>query len=93
MTKKKLLIDRSAFCSWYFDDDICEDFFNRHGIYHSLENEGVFKITLKEILNDVGYLPANVVADGQEPVLDENDEVDMSAYDSITFAKPIKQTA
>jgi hypothetical protein len=91
MPKKKLLIDREAFCSWYFDEDICKDFFYRQGIHDALVSEGVFKITLKEILDGVGYLPADVVAEGQEPILDERDEVDMSAYDSITFANPIKE--
>jgi hypothetical protein len=52
----------------------------------------VFKVSLKEILDGVGYLPADVVAEGQEPILDKNDEVDMSAYDSITFAKTKKQS-
>jgi uncharacterized protein (DUF342 family) len=87
MAKKKLLIDREAFCDWYFDHDICKDFFYRHDILPTLKSDGVFKVSLKEILDGVGYLPADVVAEGQEPILDEHDEVDVSAYDSITFAK------
>jgi len=87
MAKKKLLIDRQSFCNWYFDHDMCKDFFNRHGILESLEINGVFKVTLEEILKSVGYLPEDVVAEGQNPILNNNDNVDMNAYDIITFAK------
>jgi len=90
MAKKKLLIDKEAFCDWYFDEDIADDFFHRHQILESLSSDGVFKITLQEILDDVGYLPSNVVAEGQNPVLNELDEVDMYEYDVITFAKSKK---
>ena len=93
MAKKKLLIDREAFCNWYFDNDICEDFFYRHDILDALKNDGVFKITLQEMLDSVGYLPSDVVAEGQEPILDENGEVDMCAYNVITFAKTEKTNA
>jgi hypothetical protein len=85
MAKNKLLIDRQAFCNWYFDYDICKEFFLRHNILESLENDGVFKITLEDILKNVGYLPEEVVAEGQNPILNKNDDVDMNAYDIITF--------
>lgn len=89
MTKKKLLIDKESFCNWYFDHDICKEFFNKHKILESLENDGVFKITLQNILDGVGYLPKGVVAEGQEPIVDEDDEVCMDEYDVITFAKQL----
>lgn len=91
MAKKKLLIDREAFCIWYFDHDICEDFFYRHNILESLRDDGVFKVTLQEMLDGVGYLPEDVVADGQNPIVDERGEVEMGEYDIITFAKTKKQ--
>ena len=87
MAKNKLLIDRQAFCNWYFDYDICKEFFKRHRILESLEINGMFKVTLEEILEDVGYLPEDVVAEGQNPILNDNGEVDMYAYDIITFDK------
>ena len=82
---KTLLIDKQAFIDWYFDHDICKEFFHRHNILESLTNDGVFTVTLQHILDSVGYLPADVVAEGEEPMLDEHDEVDMSLYDIITF--------
>jgi hypothetical protein len=91
MAKKKLLIDREAFCDWYFDHDICKEFFYRHNILESLRDDGVFKVTLQEMLDGVGYLPEDVVADGQNPIVDDRGEVEMGSYDSITFVKPKKQ--
>jgi len=87
MAKKILLIDKQAFCNWYFDYDICERFFKRHNILESLQNNGVFKITLENILKNVGYLPEDVVAAGQNPILNNNNDVDMNAYDIIKFDK------
>ena len=85
MTNKTLLIDKDAFIAWYFDHDICKEFFDRHDILESLTDKGVFTITLQHILDSVGYLPAQVVAEGEEPMLDDSDEVDMSLYDIIIF--------
>ena len=85
MTNKTLLIDKDAFIAWYFDHDICKEFFDRHDILESLTDTGVFTITLQHILDSVGYLPADIVAEGEEPILDDNDEIDMSLYDVITF--------
>lgn len=82
---KTLLIDKQSFIDWYFDHDICKEFFHRHNILESLTNDGVFTVTLQHILDSVGYLPADVVAEGEEPMLDDSDEVDMSLYDIITF--------
>jgi hypothetical protein len=85
---KTLLIDREAFCDWYFDHDICKDFFYNHKILDSLITNGVFKIDAQQLLDSCGYLPFHVVAEGQEPILDDGEEVEMSAYDTITFATP-----
>ena len=82
---KTLLIDKQAFIDWYFDHDICKEFFNRHNILESLTNDGVFTVTLQHILESVGYLPADIVAEGEEPMLDDSDDVDMALYDIITF--------
>jgi hypothetical protein len=86
MEKKTLLIDRNAFCDWYFDHDICKEFVHAHGIIQELKDEGTFTITLQDILNSAGYLPSNLASNKQEVViLDELDEVDMSYYDKIIF--------
>jgi len=87
MEKKTLLIDKKAFCDWYFDHEICKEFFDRHDILESLTSKGVFTITLQHILDNVGYLPEDVVAKKQNPVVDDRGEVDTTAYDIITFYK------
>ncbi len=86
MENKTLLIDRNAFCDWYFDYSICKEFVHAHNIIQELKDEGTFTITLQDILNSAGYLPSNLVSSQQELViLDELDEVDMSYYDKIIF--------
>lgn len=85
MAKKILYIDRSAFLDWYFDYDTRKEFIERHGIVGSLMTDGQFTITADELLADVGYLPAGLEFCGQTPILDENDEIDMNAYDEIKF--------
>lgn len=86
MENKTLLIDRNAFCDWYFDHSICKEFVHAHNIIQELKDEGTFTITLQDILNSAGYLPSNLVSSQQELViLDELDEVDMSYYDKIIF--------
>lgn len=85
MTNKTLLIDKDAFIAWYFDYDIRKEFFYTHKILESLTKNGVFTVTLQQILDNVGYLPVDVVAKGQEPIVDERDEVCMDEYDTITF--------
>jgi hypothetical protein len=86
MENKTLLIDRNAFCDWYFDHSICKEFVHAHSIIQELKDEGTFTITLQDILNSAGYLPSNLVSNQQELViLDELDEVDMSYYDKIIF--------
>lgn len=84
--KKVLLIDRKAFCNWYFDYEMTKEFFFSQGILGSLKNTGEFRVTLQELLDGVGYLPESVVANGQEPILDDSEEVMMSEYDVIKFA-------
>lgn len=88
MENKTLLIDRNAFCDWYFDHDICKEFVYAHNIIQDLKDEGVFTITLESILDSAGYLPTNLVSSKHEEiiVLDELDEVDISYYDKIIFA-------
>ena len=83
---KTLLIDRNKFCDWYFDYEICKDFFYDQNILEDLKRYGTFTLDLKNILNGIDIIPDNVVAEGQEPILNEWDEVDTSAYDNIEFA-------
>ena len=87
MKKKTLLIDRAAFCDWFFDPDIIKDFVSDHKIIETIAKTGKFTITANELLSSSGYLPSHVALEGQEVILDEMDEIDMSAYDKITFAE------
>jgi len=87
MAKKTLLIDQQSFIDWYFDHDICKDFFYRHSILDSLTDKGVFKITLKHILASVGYLPERVISEGQTPILDDFGDIMITEYDIIKFKK------
>jgi hypothetical protein len=82
----KLLIDKQAFINWYFDHDICKEFFYTHNILGELKEKGTFTISLQDILNDVGYLPEDIVVEGQDVELDDNGEVAMFDYDEIVFA-------
>jgi hypothetical protein len=91
MANKKLLIDREAFLDWYFDYDMCKDFFNSHSVLDALKNNGTFKINAQGLLDSCGYLPSGIEAEGQEPILNDSDEIAMEEYDTITFAKTIKQ--
>ena len=91
MANKTLYIDRTAFINWYFDDEMIKTFFADHKVLKSLMFSGEFIITAEELLDKVGYLPAQVVFAGQKPVLDENDEVVMSHYDKFEFLYHAKQ--
>lgn len=85
--KKTLLIDREKFIGWFFSDtDIVEDFVWDHSVLNSLKKTGKFQITADELLDGTGYIPGNVVAKGQKPILDENEEVVLDAYDKFKFA-------
>ena len=92
MAKKILYIDRSAFLDWYFDYDTRKEFMDRHSVVSSLMTDGEFTITADDLLSDVGYLPAGVEFCGQKVKLDENDEIDMNAYDEIKFMQTQAQT-
>lgn len=87
MKNKTLLIDRESFCDWFFDQDIIEDFVSNYEVIQELIKTGKFTITANELISGAGYLPIHVAAEGQELILDEMDEIDMSSYDIIKFAK------
>jgi len=88
---KVLLINKGSFLDWYFDQDIIEDFFDHHSVFRCLEEDGVFTITAKGLLDEVGYLPDHVVEDGQEIIYNHLDEVDMGAYDAIIFSDQLNK--
>jgi hypothetical protein len=50
-----------------------------------LKDDGVFTLTIEEVLSGAGYLPDSVASEGQEVVLNEMDEIDMDHYDEIKF--------
>ena len=85
MENKTLLIDRNAFCDWYFDYDTCKDFFNDRKILYQLKTNGSFSITLQNILNGMDYVPTSVIADSQRNVYGDLEEVFLSGYDTIKF--------
>jgi|688.fasta_scaffold353829_3 hypothetical protein len=87
MAKKPTLkINREAFIEWFFDYDICKDFVHNYGILSELKNEGTFTITAEEILDGAGYLPSNLAEEGQDVILNDQDEIDTDAYDKIIFS-------
>jgi hypothetical protein len=87
-TKKKvLLIDKEAFMEWFWDYDMAKTFFNDYNVYAKLLEHGVFMLKLDDLILNCGYIPASIVADGQEPILNEDDEVVQDEYDDIKFAK------
>ena len=87
-TKKKvLLLDKEAFLEWFWDYDMRKTFFDDHNVKGKLLEHGVFVFRIDELIENCGYIPSGVVADGQEPILDEDDEVVQDEYDDIKFAK------
>ena len=84
--KKTLLINREAFLGWFFDEDMMESFFRDQDVLGELITTGKFSVTAKAFLDNTGYIPGNVVEPGQNPILDENEEVVLDAYDNFKFA-------
>lgn len=78
---KKLIIDRKKFLNWYIEVDT--DFINE--IYDSLTEFGEYKLTAQQLLDTAGYIPENVLVEGQDYKLDDNDDVITEGYDLITF--------
>lgn len=61
---KIIQINRKRFCEWYFDEStsscISEDCID------SLIKKGKFEITLKELLNNLGYIPMDCIVNREE---------------------------
>jgi uncharacterized protein YifE (UPF0438 family) len=92
-TMRTLLINKKAFIDWYFDQDVKETFFDDQQILKNLEQNGVFTITLNELLQNVGYMPKEIATEGQDLVLDEEgEEIDKFAYDKVAFTNSLKIT-
>jgi uncharacterized protein YifE (UPF0438 family) len=91
-TMRTLLINKKAFIDWYFDQDVKETFFDDQQILKNLEQNGVFTITLNELLQNVGYMPKEIATEGQDLVLDGEGEIDISVYDKISFTNSLKLT-
>jgi hypothetical protein len=87
MENNTLLIDRNAFCDWFFDHDICKDFFYDQNILEELKKHGTYTLNLQKILNYVDNVPANIIAEGQEFTPTEWEEVFLSEYKNVTFAE------
>lgn len=77
ITMATLYINRRAFAEWYFDHETKQEFFFSQNVLHKLVRDGEFRITLQEILNDCGYIPSHVVADGI------NQELEINKYNEV----------
>jgi hypothetical protein len=86
MENKTLLIDKNKFCDWYFDYEVCKDFFHDQNILEELKKHGTYSFNLQKVLNGMEYVPEHVVAEGQEPIIDEWENVFLWTYDNVTFA-------
>jgi uncharacterized protein YifE (UPF0438 family) len=89
---KTLLINKKSFIDWYFDEDVKKTFFDDHNIFLNLLANGVFTIKVNDLLKQAGYLPEEVAEEGQDLILNDDGEIDKSAYDVITFSSKIKVT-
>lgn len=87
MENKTLLVDRNAFCDWYFDYEVCKDFFYDQDILQELKTHGTFNLDLQKILDGMDYIPASVLAKGQDYTFDEWDELFLSDYENVKFAE------
>ena len=85
MEKKILYLDRESFIDWFFDEDIIKSFVYDQGVMRQLKDDGVFTLTIEEVLSGASYFPDSVASEGQEVVLNEMDEIDMDYYDEIKF--------
>jgi hypothetical protein len=87
MENKTLLVDRNAFCDWYFDYEVCKDFFYDQDILQKLKTYGTFNLDLQNILDFMDYIPASVLAEGQDYTFDSWDELYLSDYENVKFAE------
>jgi hypothetical protein len=87
MENKTLLVDRNAFCDWYFDYEVCKDFFYDQNILEDLKRYGTFTLDVQKILNGMDYIPASVLAEGQDYTFDEWDELYLGDYENVKFAE------
>lgn len=81
---KVLLVNKQAFIDWYFDKDITDSFFDDQGILRKLKSNGEFSITLQDLLDNVGYVPEEILEDGQEY------KIDLETGDVNTFDCELK---
>ena len=84
---KELLVNQDAFIEWYFDYDMRKTFFADNSILEELKSSGSFTITAQYLLDNCPYIPENVAIEGQNPILIECGEIDMSQYNSFKLVK------
>jgi hypothetical protein len=69
---KTLIIDKQKFLEWYNADvDFTAD------VMHHLMNYGHYKVSVNDLLDDIGYVPEWVLVEGQKYKLYENGDVDV----------------
>ena len=70
-----LIIDKKKFLDWYHGDvDFTASVINALLVY------GEYKFTIDELLDSVGYIPEEVLVDGQQYSLDSFGDVDTSDF-------------
>jgi hypothetical protein len=86
MSEKTLLINRKHFVDWIFDYDDKKDFFQTYEVGKALLNDGVFTLSIDDLISNVGYLPVEVAEKGQDLSLDEEGDINTADYDLIAFS-------
>lgn len=86
MSEKKLLINRKHFIDWIFDYDDRKDFFQTYEVGKALLNDGVFTLSIDDLISNVGYLPVEVAEKGQNLSLDEEGDINTADYELIAFS-------
>lgn len=86
MSEKKLLINRKNFIDWIFDYDDRKDFFQTYEVGKALLNDGVFTLSIDDLISNVGYLPVEVAEKGQDLSLDEEGDINTADYELIAFS-------
>ena len=69
---KTLIIDKQKFLEWYNADvDFTAD------VMHHLMHYGHYKVSVNDLLDDIGYIAEWVLVEGQKYKLYENGDVDV----------------
>lgn len=82
---KPLLVNQDKFIDWYFHDYIT-DYDSLFPVADKLKEDGEYKVTANDLLEDVSYIVPKVLEDNQIYFLNEYGNVDKSKY-ILKFSK------